>query len=163
MKNNIVGWFEIPVSNMERAITFYETVLGLKLDRNQMGPFDMAWFPWIEGAYGSGGSLVYYPEAYKPSADGVVHTVPGVTGSARKNRPRRRRAMGLGKCCLASTPRRPPRWNPTKRKKRRPTLIGTGRNGDWDQRSPPSFQQSPADASGLFGPHRCRPETGALT
>lgn len=72
MKNNIVGWFEIPVANMERAITFYETVFGVKLDRNQMGPLDMAWFPWVDGAYGSGGALVYNEEYYKPSADGVV-------------------------------------------------------------------------------------------
>lgn len=72
MENNIVGWFEIPVSNMERAMKFYETVLGLKLDRNQMGPSDMAWFPWIDGAYGSGGSLVHNEELYKPTANGVM-------------------------------------------------------------------------------------------
>jgi predicted enzyme related to lactoylglutathione lyase len=46
MKNNLVGWFEIPVENMERAIAFYEKVLDLKMDRHQMGPLDMAWFPW---------------------------------------------------------------------------------------------------------------------
>ena len=33
MENNIVGWFEIPVSDMERAIVFYEKVLDVKLDR----------------------------------------------------------------------------------------------------------------------------------
>ncbi len=27
-KSNIVGWFEIPVTNMERAMKFYETVYG---------------------------------------------------------------------------------------------------------------------------------------
>ena len=26
MKNNMVGWFEVPVTNMERAIAFYEKV-----------------------------------------------------------------------------------------------------------------------------------------
>lgn len=71
MKNNIVGWFEIPVANMERAITFYETVLNVKLDRNKMGPLDMAWFPWVDEGYGAGGSLVQY-ESYKPSEDGVL-------------------------------------------------------------------------------------------
>ncbi len=45
LKNNPVGWFELPVANMERAMKFYETVLDQKLDRNQMGSFDMAWFP----------------------------------------------------------------------------------------------------------------------
>lgn len=72
MKNNAVGWFEIPVSNMERAMGFYETVLDLKMDRNQMGPLDMAWFPWKEDGLGSPGSLVLHEEFYKPSADGVL-------------------------------------------------------------------------------------------
>ncbi|WP_340113139.1 VOC family protein [Maribellus mangrovi] len=72
MKNNAVGWFEIPVSNMERAMGFYETVLDLKMDRNQMGPLDMAWFPWNEEGLGSPGSLVRHEEFYKPSADGVL-------------------------------------------------------------------------------------------
>lgn len=57
---------------MERAIKFYETVLDVKLNRNQMGPLDMAWFPMTDKSYGSKGSLVCHPEFYKPSADGVV-------------------------------------------------------------------------------------------
>ncbi|MBK8706071.1 MAG: VOC family protein [Saprospiraceae bacterium] len=72
MKNNVVGWFEIPVSNMDRAIKFYATVFGFELQREQMGPLDMAWFPSIENAPGSGGSLVHHEAAYKPSADGVL-------------------------------------------------------------------------------------------
>ena len=72
MKNNVVGWFEIPVSNMKRAIAFYEKVLDLKLDRNKMGPLDMAWFPWTETGSGSPGSLVYHQEFYTPSANGVL-------------------------------------------------------------------------------------------
>jgi predicted enzyme related to lactoylglutathione lyase len=71
MQNNVVGWFEIPVIDMERAVLFYEKVLDVKLDRNQMGPLDMAWFPYDAEGYGSGGSLVYFPDGYKPSADGV--------------------------------------------------------------------------------------------
>lgn len=80
MKNNIVGWFEIPVDDMERAISFYEKVFDLKLDRNQMGPLDMAWFPWIDGGYGSGGSLVYYPDAYKPSESGTLVYLTAISG-----------------------------------------------------------------------------------
>ncbi len=70
--HNIVGWLEIPVTDMERAIKFYETVFDFKLHREQMGPLDMAWFPWIENAVGSPGSLVYHPDHYKPSSDGVL-------------------------------------------------------------------------------------------
>lgn len=72
MKNNVVGWLEIPVTDMERAIKFYEKVFDFKLDRHKMGPLDMAWFPWITDGLGSGGSLVHYPAAYKPSTDGVL-------------------------------------------------------------------------------------------
>jgi uncharacterized protein len=79
-KSNSVGWFEIPVTNMDRAIKFYETVLDIKLSRNQMGPLDMAWFPWIEEGKGSAGSLVCHPDYYKPSADGVLIYLTSQTG-----------------------------------------------------------------------------------
>lgn len=72
MKNNMVGWFEIPVVDMERAINFYEKVMEVKLDRNKMGLLDMAWFPYVPEGLGSGGSLVHFPAAYKPSSDGVL-------------------------------------------------------------------------------------------
>lgn len=66
-----VGWFEIPVENMERAMAFYEAVFDCKLDRHQMGPIDMAWFPWDESKQGAGGSLVKAEGYYKPSAEGT--------------------------------------------------------------------------------------------
>lgn len=72
MEKNPVGWFEIPVSNMDRAIEFYEAVFNFKLQRHQMGDEDMAWFPWVENGMGASGSLVYHKGLYNPSADGVV-------------------------------------------------------------------------------------------
>lgn len=71
-KNNVVGWFEIPVNEMERAIRFYETVFELSLHRQQMGPLDMAWFPTFEGGLGTTGSLVYHPDYYETSKDGIL-------------------------------------------------------------------------------------------
>lgn len=68
----MVGWFEVPVNDMERAIAFYEIVFDLKLERHQMGPLDMAWFPYVPEGLGSGGTLIYYPTAYKPVMDGVL-------------------------------------------------------------------------------------------
>ncbi|HPT20117.1 MAG TPA: VOC family protein [Methanothrix sp.] len=70
LKHNIVGWFEIPVLDMDRAVRFYETVFEIKLDRRQLGPLEMAWFPWVEGGMGSSGSLVR-SEFHKPSDEGV--------------------------------------------------------------------------------------------
>ncbi len=70
MKNQAIGWVEVPVIDMERAITFYETVFDFKIDRQQMGDQDMGWFPWVENGSGSGGSLVKHHD-YVPSKTGV--------------------------------------------------------------------------------------------
>lgn len=72
MKNNVVGWFEIPVKDMERAMKFYEAVFRLKLNRQIMGDVDMAWFPFAENGSGAAGSLIKHDEYYKPSMDGTL-------------------------------------------------------------------------------------------
>lgn len=74
LQRNVVGWFELPVSDMERAIKFYETVFEWKIARHQMGELDMGWFPMMQGDKpGAGGSLVYQKDHYKPSSfDGVL-------------------------------------------------------------------------------------------
>lgn len=67
-----MGWFEIPVVDMGRAVKFYETVLEVKLERNMVGEIDMAWFPMAEGK-GATGSLVFHKEEwYKPSQEGTL-------------------------------------------------------------------------------------------
>ncbi len=71
-KNNAVGWFEIPTTDMGRAVKFYETVFNQKLERNKIGNLEMAWFPWVEEGMGASGSLIHDPEHYKPSIDGPV-------------------------------------------------------------------------------------------
>jgi uncharacterized protein len=81
INHNIAGWFEIPVTDMERAIKFYETVFDFKLSRNKMGPLDMAWFPYVDNTIGSGGSLVCHPEFYKPSSDGVLIYLTAFSGN----------------------------------------------------------------------------------
>jgi len=72
MKTNMVGWFEIPVSNMDRATKFYEEVFGVKLYVDQFGPVLMGWFPHDDKKYGAGGALVYNEDFYKPSSDGSL-------------------------------------------------------------------------------------------
>jgi predicted enzyme related to lactoylglutathione lyase len=68
---NAVNWFEIPVDDLERAKEFYESVLGVELALNEMGPAKMAWFPMHQGAPGSTGALVK-SEGYTPSHAGTV-------------------------------------------------------------------------------------------
>jgi uncharacterized protein len=73
MKRNMVGWFEVPVADMDRAIQFYEKVFDIEISRHPMGPLDMGWFPTAEGdAPGAMGSLVHHAEHYKPSANGTL-------------------------------------------------------------------------------------------
>ena len=67
MKSVTVGWFEIPVNDMDRAIAFYETVFDCKLNKQVMGDFQMAWFPFSQNGKGAEGSLVYHKEFYETS------------------------------------------------------------------------------------------------
>ena len=83
-KNNVAGWFEIPTTDMDRAVKFYETVFDFKLQREKMGDLDMAWFPFNMEAYGSAGSLVYMPDLYKPSGEGTVVYLTANSGDLSK-------------------------------------------------------------------------------
>ncbi|RKE94967.1 VOC family protein [Ichthyenterobacterium magnum] len=66
MKHNMVGWFEIPVTNMERAKTFYNTVFNIEIQVQEFAGTLMGWFPYAEGKEGASGSLIQQ-EAYSPS------------------------------------------------------------------------------------------------
>ncbi len=58
-QTNPVNWFEIPVTDLERAKHFHETVFGFQLSLNEMGSMKMAWFPMTQdggGATGTHGS-----------------------------------------------------------------------------------------------------------
>jgi predicted enzyme related to lactoylglutathione lyase len=68
---NPVNWFEIPVNNMARAKSFYESVLGVEVVETTMGPNEMGWFPMEMGATGSAGTLVK-GDGYTPSRDGSL-------------------------------------------------------------------------------------------
>lgn len=103
-KLNPVGWFEIPVSDMDRAIGFYENVFNIKLQRQQFGDTDMAWFPWVENGNGSAGSLVRNPEFYYPSVHGVVIYFTAMSGNLDNELSRVEKAGGRvlrGKTCIA--------------------------------------------------------------
>jgi len=42
---NMIGWFEIPVINMDRAMAFYSTVFDIEMTRSSLGTLEIAWFP----------------------------------------------------------------------------------------------------------------------
>lgn len=79
-----VGWFEVPVLDMDRAIKFYETVLSVKLEKHDLGPLQMAWFPMLGDVIGSNGALVKH-ETYKPSTEGVLIYFTSPTGHIDKD------------------------------------------------------------------------------
>jgi len=43
----MVGWFEIPVNDMNRAKTFYETVFNIDVKEVDFGGLKMGWFPLL--------------------------------------------------------------------------------------------------------------------
>lgn len=59
-KSNAIGWFDIYVSDMKRAASFYERVLQQKLEPigDPTGETQMMSFPTDMGVYGAGGALV---------------------------------------------------------------------------------------------------------
>ncbi len=68
----MVGWFEIPVLNMDRAKKFYDIVFDISITIHEFGEFKMGWFPNDPEKKGATGSLVQH-EMYKPSTtDGAL-------------------------------------------------------------------------------------------
>lgn len=69
MDINMISWFEVPVTDMDRAKKFYETVFKVPVSIQDFGGVLMGWFPPAEDitAPGISGSLVKQ-EAYIPSA-----------------------------------------------------------------------------------------------
>jgi predicted enzyme related to lactoylglutathione lyase len=67
---NPVGWFEIPVTDLDRAEAFYNALFGITLARQpEENGFTMSWFPWHEGAKGAAGALVF-GTGYVPAPEG---------------------------------------------------------------------------------------------
>lgn len=70
---NALNWFEIPVADSARAKKFYETILDIKMQTQDMMGMEMTFFPFdMEANNGKvSGSLVKGP-MHKPSMDGSV-------------------------------------------------------------------------------------------
>jgi uncharacterized protein len=71
-KPNAIGWFDIYVEDMDRAVRFYEHVLGQKLEQivDPTGETQMMSFPSNMAAYGASGALVK-----------SKHSRPGIGGT----------------------------------------------------------------------------------
>ncbi|HLT54135.1 MAG TPA: VOC family protein [Flavobacteriaceae bacterium] len=71
MEHNMVGWFEIPVDNMDRAKAFYETVFKVDIQLVDFGSMLMGWFPDRGNVPGAQGTLIKQ-ESYIPSQEGTL-------------------------------------------------------------------------------------------
>jgi imidazolonepropionase-like amidohydrolase/predicted enzyme related to lactoylglutathione lyase len=68
---NVVTWFDIPVKDIDRAKTFYEKVLDVKLFAMSFGEVKFAAFPEKSDASGAAGWLIQN-ENNQPSGQGTV-------------------------------------------------------------------------------------------
>jgi uncharacterized protein len=67
---NAINWFEIPVKNLERAKTFYETMLGGEMQRMEMPGVKTAFFP-ADLQNGIGGCITE-AHGYEPAKNGSL-------------------------------------------------------------------------------------------
>lgn len=68
---NPVNWFEIPVSDLGRAKSFYERIFEVEITESEIGSNKMGSFPMNLEAFGSAGTLME-GEGYTPSHDGTL-------------------------------------------------------------------------------------------
>lgn len=69
-QENSINWFEISVSDIERARKFYESLFDITMTRDAMMGMEMAFFPYDPGSGKASGALVQ-SEMHVPSGDGV--------------------------------------------------------------------------------------------
>ena len=67
MEHNMVGWFEIQVTDMDRAKAFYDAVFTIDISIHKLNNLIMGWFPFAENKQGASGSLVLQKDFYFPS------------------------------------------------------------------------------------------------
>jgi len=66
---NAINWFEIPAANLERACTFYGSVLGIEVHKQEINGLNMGFLH--NGQDGVGGAVVQ-GEGYVPTEEGAL-------------------------------------------------------------------------------------------
>ena len=66
---NMLNWFEIAVSDFDRAKKFYDTIFGINIQSMDFGGVKMGFLPMDEGKVS--GALCFGPD-YRPSMDGSL-------------------------------------------------------------------------------------------
>ena len=68
---NPVFHFEIPVTDMDRAIAFYQRVFGFEFNLQKVDGYEIAFFPRADDRPGASGALAK-GDVYKPSQTGCI-------------------------------------------------------------------------------------------
>ena len=68
---NPVYHFEISVTDMDRAVRFYQSVLGYEPSQQTVDGYEMAFFPRADGEPGASGALAK-GDVYVPSKSGAI-------------------------------------------------------------------------------------------
>jgi predicted enzyme related to lactoylglutathione lyase len=66
---SFISLFEIPATDISRAVSFYEAILDINIEKMEAQGMEMGIFPY-EGQMVTG--VIMKVEGYKPSANGVV-------------------------------------------------------------------------------------------
>ena len=69
---NALNWFEIPVSDFDRAKKFYETIFSYEMPENIMGQARMGFFLYDFKNGKIGGAIVHNPELITPGTNGSL-------------------------------------------------------------------------------------------
>lgn len=67
--NSFISLFEIPATDISRAINFYQAILDIKIEKMEMPGMEMGIFPY-ENQTVTG--VIMKGEGFKPAADGVT-------------------------------------------------------------------------------------------
>ncbi len=68
---NLGSYFEIPVSDLDRAVSFYQAAFGVEFFRDTIHENEMAFFPLYKGSSGITGALAK-GKVYNPSINGTL-------------------------------------------------------------------------------------------
>lgn len=68
MNTKAINWFEIPVTDISRAIEFYQNIFSIKFTTMEMGEANLAMFPM---EFQPSGALVQ-GDGYAPSKEGCI-------------------------------------------------------------------------------------------
>lgn len=73
---NIITWFEIPVSDIDRAQTFYQTILDIEMVKRADGSDEAVFFPYdpnvVQATSGRVTGVLSKSEGNTPSASGTM-------------------------------------------------------------------------------------------